>query len=89
MQFTVHVHPASRRRSAQGSYNRTLAIHVRSRAIDGAATTEVLGVLADAFDVKPGEVRVLRGAHSRTKTVEIDGDATQLRTRLEELLVTL
>lgn len=87
MQFAVHVHPGSRRRSAQGSYDGALAVHVRSRAIDGAATTEVLEVLAREFGVKPGAIRLLRGSHSRTKTIEIDGDPTELRARLDELLV--
>lgn len=89
MQFTVHVHPGSRRRSAQGSYDGALAVHVRSRAIDGAASTEVLEVLAQEFGVKTSAVRLLRGSHSRTKTIEIDGDEAQLRVRLGELLVAL
>ena len=89
MQFTVHVHPGSRRRSAQGNYAGALAVHVRSRAIDGAATTEVLEVLAQEFGVRTSAVRLLRGSHSRTKTVEIEGDEAELRVRLEELLAAL
>jgi len=89
MQFTVHVHPGSRRRSAQGSYDGALIVHVRSRAIDGAATGEVLEVLAQEFGVKTSTVRLLRGSHSRDKTIEIDGEEAQLRVRLEELLATL
>lgn len=86
MQVTIHVHPGSRRRGAQGSYDGALVVHVRSRAIDGAATREVLEVLAQAFLTKPSAVRLVRGPHSRTKTVEIDGDEQRLRQRLEELL---
>lgn len=88
MQLTVHVHPGSRRRSAQGSYDGALIVHVRARAVDGGATREVLEVLAQAFLAKPSAVRLVRGPHSRTKTVEIDGDEQWLRTRLEELLAT-
>lgn len=88
MQFTVHVHPASRRRRASGSYDGALVVHVRSRAIDGAATAEVLEVLAEAFATKTSAVRLIRGSHSRTKTVAIEGDEAHLRARLEELLLT-
>ena len=86
MQFTVHVHPGSRRRSARGSYDGALIVHVHARAIDGAASAEVVEVLAQEFSVKTGTVRLLRGSHSRTKTIEIEGDETTLRMRLEELL---
>ncbi|MHB1088281.1 MAG: DUF167 domain-containing protein [Acidimicrobiales bacterium] len=88
MQFSVHVHPASRRRSAGGSYDGALIVHVRSRAVDGAATAEVLEVLAQTFATKNSAVRLIRGSHSRTKTVDIEGDETHLRARLEELLLT-
>lgn len=87
MQFMVHVHPGSRRSSAGGCYDGALSVHVRARAIDGAATTEVLAVLARAFDTKLSAVRLLRGPHSRTKTVDINGDEVYLRARLEELLL--
>ncbi len=87
MQFKVHVHPGSRQRSTGGSYDGALIVHVRARAVDGAATAEVLETLAAAFDAKPSAVQLLRGQHSRTKTVVIKGDEDQLRTRLDELLL--
>ena len=86
IRFDVHVHPGSRQASASGSYDGALSVHVRARAVNGAATSDVLKVLTGAFAVRASDVRLVRGAQSRTKTVEIDGDEAALRTRLNELL---
>jgi uncharacterized protein YggU (UPF0235/DUF167 family) len=51
------------------------------------ATAEVLEVVADAFDVRPNAVTLVRGATARTKLLAIEGDERRLRTRLEELLL--
>ncbi|HEY5439132.1 MAG TPA: DUF167 domain-containing protein [Acidimicrobiales bacterium] len=85
MRLTVHVHPGSSTPSVGGTYNGTLVVRVRARAVDGAATEAVLAALAQAFDVRPGAVRLVRGAASRTKVMEVDGDDEQLTRRLSEL----
>jgi uncharacterized protein YggU (UPF0235/DUF167 family) len=63
-------------------------VHVRSRAIEGAATREVLEVIARAFNVRTSAVTLVRGTHSRQKLVEIDGDDDVMLERLAELLGT-
>jgi hypothetical protein len=88
LRFTVHVHPGARSANVGGDYGGALNVHVRSRAVEGAATSEVLDALARAFGVRTKEVRLVRGAHSRDKVVEIEGDVASLRIRLEELLGT-
>ena len=85
MRFTVHVHPGSRQHSVGGSYDDALSVHVRARALDGLATKETLTLLAAAFDVRPGAVACLHGAHSRYKLITIDGDDEVLERRLTEL----
>lgn len=85
IRFSVHVNPGATRSWAGGTYAGALGVHVRARAREGAATKEVLDVLADAFGVKNGAVTILHGEHARTKLVQIEGDAT-LERRLEELL---
>jgi hypothetical protein len=84
---SVHVHPGSKVASVGGSYNGALSVHVRARAVDGAATAEVLKSLAEAFEVRTNAVALVRGATSRTKVVSIEGDDRQLRERLEGLLL--
>jgi uncharacterized protein YggU (UPF0235/DUF167 family) len=59
---------------------------VRARAVEGAATDEVVAALAQAFDVRPGAVACVRGAHSRNKLVSVEGDDEVLTSRLVALL---
>lgn len=82
----VHVHPGSRTSSAGGSHDGALNVHVRARAVDGAATEETLAVLAMAFHVRVNAVQLVRGARSRRKTVTIEGDEDILTSHLQRLL---
>lgn len=84
--FNVHVHPGSRTSSVGGSHDGSLNIHVRARAVEGAATKETLAVLAHAFHVRVGAVQLVRGATSRRKTVTIEGDERELLSQLGRLL---
>jgi uncharacterized protein YggU (UPF0235/DUF167 family) len=59
---------------------------VRARAIEGAATDEVLTAVAEAFCVRDRDVSLVRGALSRLKTVNVTGDEALLTARLEVLL---
>jgi uncharacterized protein (TIGR00251 family) len=78
MKIDVHVHPGSRSTSVGGNYDGALVVHVKSRAIDGAATDEVLEVVANAFNVRNAHVRLVRGATSRRKVLAIDGADEEL-----------
>lgn len=86
MHIAVHVHPGSRHPDVGGSHDGSLRVAVRARAVDGRATSECLALVAAAFDVRPGAVTCVRGAHSRDKLLAIDGEPLRLRARLEELL---
>lgn len=86
IRFSVRVHPGASASSVGGAYGGALQVRVRARAIDGAATTEVCAVLADAFAVRPGAVQCERGARSRTKLITIEGDDAVLATQLRTLL---
>lgn len=61
-------------------------MHVRARAVEGGATEETLTVLAEAFGVRRASLQCVRGHHSRSKFITIEGDEQQLRKRLELLL---
>ena len=50
-----------------------LTVHVRERAVDGAANTAIEAALAAHFGVRKADVRIVRGHTSRVKLVEIDG----------------
>ncbi len=87
MRLSVHVHPGSRSALVGGSHDGALVVRVRARAVDGAATDEVLTEVAAAFDVRPGAVHLLRGATSRHKVLIVDGEDITLSDRLSLLLL--
>jgi uncharacterized protein YggU (UPF0235/DUF167 family) len=87
MRVEVRVKPRSSRRRVGGRYGSALVVAVREPAVDGRATAACLEAVADAFDVRPGEVSLITGASSRTKVVEVIGAPERVLTaRLERLL---
>jgi hypothetical protein len=86
IRFAVRVHPGSSTSSVGGTYDGALQVRVRARAVDNAATNEVCAVLADAFGVRPGAVQCVRGTHSRTKLIAIEGNDDVLEDQLSVLL---
>lgn len=83
LHFKVHVVPGSSRSEIVGSHNDSLRVRVAARPIEGAANEELILILAKAFKVSKGSVRIVSGARGRAKQVSIEGDPE----RLIELLV--
>jgi uncharacterized protein YggU (UPF0235/DUF167 family) len=84
----IHVRPGARRDAVGGSVPGSrpgdppaLEVRVRSRPVDGAATAAAESVLARALDVRPRQVRVIRGATSRHKVVEISSPPPDIAQR--------
>jgi len=48
-------------------------VRVSAPAVDGRATAAALAAIAAAFGVRPRSVRLVSGATSRTKVVDVDG----------------
>jgi uncharacterized protein (TIGR00251 family) len=86
MRVTVRVRPRSSRREVGGSYAGALVVAVREPAVDGRATAAALDALAEAFGVPRRSVRLVTGASSRQKVVEVTGDETVLAQSLTALL---
>ena len=86
VRFAVRVRPGARRTTVGGRWGdderAALVVHVQAPAVDGRANAAVLAALALAFDVRPAAVRLVRGATSRTKLVEVDGVDEQALERL-------
>jgi len=71
VQLIVRVKPGSRRGPLVEESPDGLIVHVRERAVDGAANAGLVRALADRFDVAPRRVQILRGHSSRVKRVEV------------------
>ncbi len=81
--LNVKVIPGARRDAIVGWLGDALKIKVSAPPSDGRATERVLDVLAASLAVPRAQVRLVTGATSRQKIVEISGlDGVALRRRL-------
>jgi uncharacterized protein len=71
--MTIRVRPGSARPGVGGEPDGALVVRVRERASGGRATAAALAAVATAFGVRPQAVRLVAGAASRTKIVEVAG----------------
>jgi uncharacterized protein YggU (UPF0235/DUF167 family) len=74
MHVTIRVKPGAGRTVVGGRYEDALVVRVSERAVDGKATEGALRALADALGVRRADVRLVTGATSRTKIVEIHSE---------------
>ncbi|GAA3804596.1 DUF167 domain-containing protein [Cellulomonas soli] len=69
----IRVKPGASRTRVGGAHGDALVVAVSARAVDGAATAAALEAVATALGVRPRHVRLVMGATSRDKVVEVDG----------------
>lgn len=86
--MAIRVRPGASRTKVGGSYGDRLVVAVGARAVDGAATEAALDALARAYAVRRRGVRLLTGATSRDKVVEIDLPPDAVHNRTTELRTT-
>lgn len=85
LRVPIRVRPGAARAGVGGSVAGRLQVRVTARAVDGKATEAALRAVADALDVRPSAVRLVHGATSRDKLVEVAGDPEALAARLAAL----
>jgi uncharacterized protein len=86
VRVAIRVRPGSSHERVRGTTPQgELQVWVHAPAADGRATEAALRAVADALAVRRSSVRLLRGATSRVKLVEVDGDPAGLLRRLDEL----
>jgi uncharacterized protein YggU (UPF0235/DUF167 family) len=84
MRITIRVKPGSARPGVGGEHDGALIVRVSARAVDGKATEAALTAVADSFGIRRSAVRLVSGASSRTKVVDIDvGDPLILAALLD------
>jgi hypothetical protein len=72
VRITIRVKPGSARPGVGGEHDGALVVRVSARAVEGKATEAVLAAVAGSFGVRRSAVRLVSGASSRTKIVDID-----------------
>jgi uncharacterized protein (TIGR00251 family) len=73
IRFSVRVQPRAARSELVGLHGDALKVRLSAPPVDGAANVALGELLADALGVPRHSVRVISGATSRGKIVEVDG----------------
>src|SRR5437773_9653485 len=73
VRFSVHVRPRSSRLAILGVREGALEVALMAPPADGAANSELLGLLAKALHVRRGSASLVGGASSRSKLVQVNG----------------
>ena len=69
----VYVQPRAARTEAAGMHDGCWKIRIAAPPVDGAANDALVEFLAERLGIAKSRVRVVSGASSRRKIVEIDG----------------
>jgi uncharacterized protein YggU (UPF0235/DUF167 family) len=90
VRILLRVRPGASRTAVGGRYDGpsdpALVVAVAARAVEGQATKAALEAVAAAFGVRRSAVTLVRGATSRDKLIDVEGEESEIRPRLEELL---
>ena len=73
VRFAVRLTPRASADRVDGVVDGVLRARVTAPAVDGAANTALLRLIADALHVARRDVRIVAGATSRQKLVVVDG----------------
>lgn len=85
VRVAIRVRPGASRAGVGGVHGEALVVKVSARAVEGRATEAALRAVADAVGVRRRDVRLVAGATSRDKVVEIDGDVIYITREIERL----
>ena len=76
--FAVRLAPRSSSNSVDGVRDGILRVRVSAAAVEGAANTALVHLLAAELGVAKRSVRIVAGATSRQKLVVVDGVAAEV-----------
>ena len=69
----VHVQPRASRSEVVGLHGAALKVRLLAPPVDGAANDALVALLAKRLGLSRRDVRIVQGATSRSKIVELDG----------------
>ena len=73
VRFTVRVQPRASRNEVCGVHGDALKVRLSAPPVDGAANDALVDLLARSLGVARRAVRIVAGANSRSKVVDVDG----------------
>ncbi len=71
--FKVKVEPRSSRKGIYGVIGDAIKIRVNAPPVGGAANEEVIEILSEELDIKKTAIKIIRGAGSKEKVIEVEG----------------
>lgn len=73
VRIRVHVQPRAAKTSIAGMHDGSIKIRLAAPPVDGAANAALIEFVADRFGIAKSRVRLVSGASSRRKVLEIEG----------------
>jgi len=77
MRVEIYVQPRAQRTEIAGMHDGRIKLRLAAPPIDGAANVELVAFIAQRLGIAKSKVRVVGGATSRRKVVEIDDVSEQ------------
>lgn len=71
MRITVHVSPNAKTAQVVQLKEGEYKVRVNAKPVDGAANIRLIEILAEHFNVSFGSIRILSGATSKDKVIEV------------------
>lgn len=83
----VHVQPAAGRAAVVGRYGDALHLRVAAPPVGGRANAAAAELVAEVLEVKPSQVELAGGEHSRAKRFRVrDVDVEEVSRRIDRAL---
>lgn len=73
VRFAVRVQPRASRSEMCGTHGGALKVRLQAPPVDGAANESLVELVAEMLGVPRRHVRIVAGATSRSKVVEVEG----------------
>jgi uncharacterized protein (TIGR00251 family) len=73
VRFAVRVQPRASQTEIVGEYNGAIKVRLTAPPVEGAANDALVDLLAKELGVARRDIRIVSGASSRSKTIEVAG----------------
>lgn len=73
----VRVIPTSGENEVVSRIGSVLRVKVKTKSLDSEANTILIDFMADFFEVKGGDVNIVKGAKGKEKTIEVLGKSEE------------